>query len=102
MRLAARAKRKAEWEEFLKTKPDDDYVNPDDAQAITNATRNMGDYKLKSEKDYVPDESKRMSPGQKKQQVRNTNNAHYVAEGTASGCMCPRGIMPLESGIMYR
>lgn len=70
MRRAARAKRKAQWEEFLKTKPDDDYVNADDAQAITNATRNMGDYKLKSEKDFVPDETKRMSPEQKKQQVR--------------------------------
>lgn len=67
--MAARAKRNAEWEAFLKTKPDDDYVNPDDEQAIINATKNMGDYKLKGEKDYVPDENKRMTPEKKKEQV---------------------------------
>lgn len=35
-----------------------------------DATRNMGDYKLKSEKGYVPDESKRMTPTRKKKQVQ--------------------------------
>lgn len=69
LRMAARAKRNAEWEAFLKTKPDDDYVNPDDEQAIINATKDMGDYKLKSEKDYVPDENKRMTPEKKKEQA---------------------------------
>lgn len=69
LRQQARAKRKAEWESFLSTKPDNNYVSPDDAQAIIDATRNMGDYKLKSEKDYVPDESKRMTPKRKKRQV---------------------------------
>jgi hypothetical protein len=70
LRQQARAKRKAEWEAFLSTKPDDNYVNPVDTQAIIDATRNMGDYKLKSEKSYVPDENQRMTPKRKKQQVR--------------------------------
>lgn len=69
LRRDARAKRKAEWEAFLKTKPDDDFVNPHDQQAIINATKNMGDYKLKSEKDFVPDERSRMTPDKKKEQV---------------------------------
>lgn len=37
-----------------------------------DATRNMGDYKLKSEKGYVPGENKRMTPKRKKQQVQPT------------------------------
>lgn len=89
MRMAARAKRKAEWEQFLKTKPDDDYVNPDDAQAITDAARNMGDYKLKSEKDFVPDETRRMTPEQKKQQVqislRGNSGAPHISKLAHSG-----------------
>ena len=70
LRQQARAKRKEEWEAFLSTKPDDNYVNPVDAEAIVDATRNMGDYKLKSEKGYVPDEGKRMTPTRKKKQVQ--------------------------------
>jgi hypothetical protein len=84
LRQQARAKRKAEWEAFLSTKPDDNYVNPVDAEAIIDATRNMGDYKLKSEKSYVPDENKRMTPKRKKQQVRCTTI--YFCKAMFSAC----------------
>jgi hypothetical protein len=65
----SRAKRQEEWDAFMKTKPDDNYMNPDDVAAIKEAERNMGDFKLKSDKDFLPSEDQRMTAHRKKQQV---------------------------------
>jgi hypothetical protein len=56
LRREARKKREAEWEAFLATKPDNSYENPEDVEAIREAQENMGDYKLKSDLNYVPPE----------------------------------------------
>lgn len=74
-RKQARAARQAEWDAFLATKPDGDYVNPEDAAAIERAQKQMGDFKLKSDQDYVPPQGERMTAARKKQQVRSTESA---------------------------
>ena len=49
------------WEELYNTKPDDDYEDPADVSAIKEAKDNMGDYKLKTAKDYVVPDHLRMN-----------------------------------------
>ncbi|XP_052720233.1 cilia- and flagella-associated protein 44-like isoform X2 [Crassostrea angulata] len=56
-----RAARRAQWEELYNTKPDDDYEDPADVAAIKEAKDNMGDYKLKTAKDYVVPDHLRMN-----------------------------------------
>ena len=73
-RKAAKERRAAEWEAFMKTKPDDNDVNPDDAAAIREAEQNMGDFKLKSDKAYLPPPGQRMTAARKKQQVCTSLN----------------------------
>lgn len=50
-----------QWEELYNTKPDDDYEDPADVAAIKEAKDNMGDYKLKTAKDYVVPDHLRMN-----------------------------------------
>ncbi|CAH8523136.1 unnamed protein product [Dicrocoelium dendriticum] len=45
--------RQKQWEELLSMKPVDDYEDPEDIKAITEAKENMGDFKLKSAQDYI-------------------------------------------------
>jgi hypothetical protein len=97
LRQLARARRKAEWEAFMATKRDNNYVSPDDAQAIIDATRNMGDYKLKSEKDYVPDEKKRMTPKRKKRQV-----LHLICVGFPDLCVPQQCEFSNNAGMIHR
>ncbi|KAF5842039.1 hypothetical protein DUNSADRAFT_9608 [Dunaliella salina] len=52
-RRLARKKREAEWHAFNLTRPDEKYENEEDVQAIQEAEQNMGDYKLKSDQNYV-------------------------------------------------
>ncbi|KAK3588814.1 hypothetical protein CHS0354_028462 [Potamilus streckersoni] len=56
-----RAARKAQWEELFETKPDDGYEDPADVAAIKEAKENMGDFKLKTAKDYVVPDHLRMN-----------------------------------------
>ena len=56
-----------QWDQLYARKPADDYDDPADVAAISDARANMGDYKLKSSPDYVlPDELQ-----------MNTEKAHY-------------------------
>ena len=41
---------------FSATRPDDSFESPADLQAIREAEHNMGDFKLKSDPEYVPPE----------------------------------------------
>jgi hypothetical protein len=52
-RRAARAAREAQWTAFHATKPDDKYEAPADVAALAEAAATIGDYKLKSDPDYV-------------------------------------------------
>ncbi|XP_048773099.2 cilia- and flagella-associated protein 44-like isoform X2 [Ostrea edulis] len=56
-----RAARRAQWEELFDTKPDDDYEDPADVSAIKEAKDNMGDFKLKTAKNYVVPDHLRMN-----------------------------------------
>jgi hypothetical protein len=69
-RKLARAARQAEWEAFLATKPDDSYLNPEDVAAIQHARMHMGDFKLKTDPNYMPSDEERMTAPRKKQQVQ--------------------------------
>ena len=55
-RRLARKKREAELVAFSATRPDDSFESPADLQAIREAEQNMGDFKLKSDPEYVPPE----------------------------------------------
>jgi hypothetical protein len=55
-RRLARKKREAELVAFSATRPDDSFESPADLQAIREAEHNMGDFKLKSDPEYVPPE----------------------------------------------
>jgi len=41
---------------FSASRPDDSFESPADLQAIREAEHNMGDFKLKSDPEYVPPE----------------------------------------------
>ena len=55
-RRLARKKREAELVAFSATRPDDSFESPVDLQAIRQAEQNMGDFKLKSDPEYIPPE----------------------------------------------
>ncbi len=55
-RRLARKRREAELVAFSATKPDDSFESPADLQAIRQAEQNMGDFKLKSDPEYIPPE----------------------------------------------
>ena len=55
-RRLARKRREAELLTFAATRPDDSFESPADLQAIREAEHNMGDFKLKSDPDYIPPE----------------------------------------------
>ncbi|XP_041471026.1 cilia- and flagella-associated protein 44-like [Lytechinus variegatus] len=62
----ARAK---QWNELNKSKPPEDYEDPADVLAIKEAQDHMGDFKLKTAKDYVVPEHLRMNALKKRNQL---------------------------------
>ncbi|XP_066455410.1 cilia- and flagella-associated protein 44 isoform X2 [Eleutherodactylus coqui] len=61
--------RKQEWDKLYKTKPSEDYEDPDDVLAIKNAKENMGDFKLKTAKDYTVPEHLRINAERKRKEL---------------------------------
>ncbi|XP_069800651.1 cilia- and flagella-associated protein 44 isoform X2 [Dendropsophus ebraccatus] len=61
--------RKQEWDELYKTKPSEDYEDPADLLAIKNAKENMGDFKLKTAKDYTVPEHLRINAERKRNEL---------------------------------
>lgn len=53
LRKANRRAREAQWAAFEATKPDDTYEAPADVDALQNAKATIGDFKLKSDPDFV-------------------------------------------------
>ncbi|KAK3913166.1 Cilia- and flagella-associated protein 44 [Frankliniella fusca] len=47
-----RERRKAEWAQFMRKKPNMDRTDPHDEELIREAEQTIGDYKLKSDEDY--------------------------------------------------
>lgn len=60
-----------QWDELYRNKPDEDYQDPKDVAAIKEAQENMGDYKLKTAKDYVVPERQRVNAEKKRIQLLN-------------------------------
>ncbi|XP_029426224.1 cilia- and flagella-associated protein 44 [Nannospalax galili] len=61
--------RKKEWEELYKSKPDDDYEDPKDVQAIKEAQTYMGDFNLKTAADYKIPEHMRINAAKKEEEL---------------------------------
>ncbi|XP_039534946.1 cilia- and flagella-associated protein 44 isoform X2 [Pimephales promelas] len=62
-------KRKKEWAELYASKPSEDYEDPKDVEAIRLAKEKMGDFKLKSAKDFTVPEHLRMNVDKKRVQL---------------------------------
>ena len=76
---AKRKAREAEWREFNATKPDPKYENPDDLAAIEEANRTRGDFKLKSEPDYVvPEEDQQFYDRKRRQMLLLEEAVHEI------------------------
>jgi hypothetical protein len=56
-----RLRRKKEWQLLLSSRLPDDYENPEDLANIKFAEENLGDFKLKSSKDFIVPEEERMN-----------------------------------------
>ena len=69
MRKEARLARKAEKGALMSERPDDSYENPEDVAAITWAKQNMGDFKLKTDSDYVVPEAQRVNAEKKRREM---------------------------------
>ena len=76
---AKRKAREAEWREFNASKPDPKYENPDDLAAIEEANRTRGDFKLKSEPDYVvPEEDQQFYDRKRRQMLLLEEAVHEI------------------------
>ena len=69
LRRLQRKKREEQWAQFNKTKPDENYENPNDASMIKEAVENMGDFKLKSDPNYIVPEDQRVNATKKRTQM---------------------------------
>ncbi|XP_048201777.1 cilia- and flagella-associated protein 44 [Perognathus longimembris pacificus] len=61
--------RRKEWDELYKSKPDDDYEDPKDVQAIKEAQTCMGDFNLKTAPDYKIPEHMRINAAKKEEEL---------------------------------
>ncbi|XP_060626745.2 cilia- and flagella-associated protein 44 [Anolis sagrei] len=61
--------RKREWEELYKSKPSEDYEDPQDVEDIRYAQENMGDFKLKTATNYKIPEHMRINAAKKMNQL---------------------------------
>ncbi|XP_053266653.1 cilia- and flagella-associated protein 44 [Pleuronectes platessa] len=70
----ARAKltiRKQEWVQLYAEKPDEDFEDPQDVQNIITARENIGDLKLKTDKDYTVPRHLMMTSGRKRAELKD-------------------------------
>lgn len=69
------------YNDLMKAKPDNKYEDPRDVAAINYAQNNMGDYKLKTNEDYIVPESERVDTEKKKRQINLlTEGVHILKE----------------------
>lgn len=69
LRRLQRKRREEEWRAFEQTRPDEGYENPADVAAIEYARANMGDFKLKTDPDYIMPEDQRINAEKKRRQM---------------------------------
>ncbi|XP_057301359.1 cilia- and flagella-associated protein 44-like isoform X2 [Hydractinia symbiolongicarpus] len=68
-RKLKRLNRQKEWAELYKNKPDENYEDPKDIDAIKFAALTIGDFKLKTASDYVVPEAQRVNAEKKRAQL---------------------------------
>ncbi|XP_013370508.1 PREDICTED: cilia- and flagella-associated protein 44 [Chinchilla lanigera] len=70
--------RKREWDELYRSKPDDDYEDPKDVQAIKEAQVCMGDFNLKTASDYKIPEHMRINAAKKEEELGHLDSLVYT------------------------
>ncbi|XP_007108020.2 cilia- and flagella-associated protein 44 [Physeter macrocephalus] len=79
--------RKKEWEEMYKSKPDDDYEDPKDVQAIKEAQLYMGDFNLKTAPDYKIPEHMRINAAKKEEELGYLDSMAYAKKMHMNKCI---------------
>ncbi|KAM4888299.1 cilia- and flagella-associated protein 44 isoform 3-T3 [Thomomys bottae] len=79
--------RKKEWEELYKSKPDDDYEDPKDVQAIKEAQTYMGDFNLKTAADYKIPEHMRINAAKKEEELGQLDSLVYRKKRHMNKCI---------------
>uniref|UniRef100_A0A8C6F6C3 Cilia- and flagella-associated protein 44 n=1 Tax=Monodon monoceros TaxID=40151 RepID=A0A8C6F6C3_MONMO len=79
--------RKKEWEEMYKSKPDDDYEDPKDVQAIKEAQLYMGDFNLKTAPDYKIPEHMRVNAAKKEEELGYLDSMAYAKKMHMNKCI---------------
>ena len=59
-RRAARREREVQWSQLMASKPDAVFETPEDMEAMREAAATIGDLRLRSAQDYIPDEVRRV------------------------------------------
>src|SRR4029078_459843 len=79
LRKQARQERAVQLARLKAAKPDKNTDDPADVAAVQWAERNMGDYKLKSDPNYIVPESQRVNAERKRRQmVLLQESVHYI------------------------
>ena len=79
LRKQARVERAAQLAKLKAAKPDRNVDDPADVQAVQYAEKNMGDYKLKSDPNYIVPEHQRVNAERKRRQmVLLQESVHYI------------------------
>jgi len=82
IRKQARTERKKQLEKLKASKPDKSVDDPMDVAAVQYAEKNMGDYKLKSNPNYVVPEHQRVNAERKRRQmVLLQESVHFIKMG---------------------
>ncbi|KAM5281126.1 cilia- and flagella-associated protein 44 [Ctenodactylus gundi] len=79
--------RKKEWEELYKSKPDDDFEDPKDVQAIKEAQVYMGDFNLKTAPDYKIPEHMRINAAKKEEELGHLDSLVYGKKMNMNKCI---------------
>jgi hypothetical protein len=69
--------RAANWQALLNSKPDGTYQDPADVEAIDHAVNFMGNYKLKTSRDYVIPENEQIGVEGKWKQLYELENSIF-------------------------
>ncbi|XP_040606721.1 cilia- and flagella-associated protein 44 isoform X2 [Mesocricetus auratus] len=79
--------RKKEWDELYKSKPDDDYEDPKDVQAIREAQTYMGDFNLKTAPDYKIPEHMRINAAKKEEELGHLDSMAHGKKRYMNKCI---------------
>ncbi|XP_045857465.1 cilia- and flagella-associated protein 44 [Meles meles] len=79
--------RKKEWEELYKSKPQDDFEDPRDVQAIKEAQLYMGDFNLKTAADYKIPEHMRINAAKKEEELGHLDTLAHSKKKNMNKCI---------------